>query len=64
MTGFMIGFSVPFYVAYFLIIILSGVVVKFNYHKRQLIKANFWLNVAIFALVALLTLVMLNEILL
>ena len=60
----MIGLSFPFYLAYFVIILIASAVVKINYDSRQLIKANFWLNVAIFALVALLTLVMLNEILL
>ena len=60
----MIGFSIPFYIAYFVIILITCAVVKINYDRRQLIKANFWLNVAIFALVALLTLVILNEILL
>ena len=60
----MIGLSVPFYLAYFLIVLGAGIIVKFNYDKRQLIKANFWLSVAIFALIALLTLVILNEILL
>lgn len=32
--------------------------VYLNYKKRQLVKANFWISVAIFTLLALLTLIL------
>lgn len=60
----MAGASAMLYVIYFFIIVATLIKVFTDYAVRQLIKANFWLNVATFALIAFLTLVILNEILL
>jgi uncharacterized protein (DUF983 family) len=57
---FFSGFA---YAAYFAIVILAVIKVFTDYEMRQLVKANFWLNVAIFAMIALLTLLIMNEIL-
>ena len=46
---------------YIAIVITAGLKVITCYNVRQLVKANFWVNVAIFALLALLTLVVLIE---
>jgi hypothetical protein len=46
---------------YIVIVFLAGGKVLCDYHVRQLVKANFWCNVAIFALLALLTLIILIE---
>ena len=40
----------------FVIVVASGMIFAL-YQKRQLVKANFWLNVAIFALLVIITLV-------
>lgn len=39
------------------VIILSAIVVFAYYQKRQLVKANFWINVAIFALAVIMCLI-------
>jgi uncharacterized protein (DUF983 family) len=52
------------YASYFIIVVLAVIKVFADYEMRQLVKANFWLNVAIFAMIALLTLLIMNEILL
>ena len=52
------------YVSYLVIVVLAIIKVVGDYEMRQLVKANFWLNVGIFSLLALLTLVIMNEILL
>jgi uncharacterized protein (DUF983 family) len=52
------------YASYFIIVVLAIIKVFADYEMRQLVKANFWLNVAIFAMIALLTLLIMNEILL
>ena len=52
------------YVSYLVIVALAIIKVVGDYEMRQLVKANFWLNVGIFSLLALLTLVIMNEILL
>ena len=49
------------FTVYFVIVIFAGCKVSYDYQLRQLVKANFWINVAIFALLALLTLVILIE---
>ena len=49
------------YIIYFLIVIAAFIKVSIYFELRQLVKANFWVNIAIFALLALLTLVVLNE---
>ena len=49
------------FTVYFVIVIFAGCKVAYDYKLRQLVKANFWINVAIFALLALLTLVILIE---
>lgn len=46
---------------YLVIVIFAGCKVAYDYEARQLVKANFWINVAIFALLALLTLIILIE---
>ncbi len=48
-------------VLYIAIVFIAGTKVLFDYSVRQLVKANFWCNVAIFALLALLTLIVLVE---
>lgn len=57
-------FSGFVYASYFIIVVLAVIKVFADYEMRQLVKANFWLNVAIFAMIALLTLLIMNEILL
>lgn len=43
----------------FIFIVISGLLITFEYYsKRQLVKANFWLNLAIFGLLALVCMVM------
>jgi len=53
MSGFL-------YVIYFAIVIAAGIKVLVDYSFRQLVKANFWCNVAILALVALSVLMQLS----
>jgi len=48
-------------ITYLVIIFLAGGKILIDYKMRQLVKANFWCNVAIFALLALLTLIILIE---
>ena len=50
------------YVLYFIVIFLVFIKVMICYEYRQLVKANFYINLGIFALVAFLTLLFLNEI--
>ena len=46
----------------YIIIVIAAIGKVFTcYQYRQLVKANFWINVAIFALLALLTLVVITE---
>ena len=52
------------YASYFIIVVLAIIKVFADYEMRQLVKANFFFNVAIFAMIALLTLLIMNEILL
>ena len=49
------------FASYFLIVFIAGFKVIECYAVRQLVKANFWLNLAIFALMAFLTLIILIE---
>lgn len=51
------------YVTYFLIVLAAIGKASISYQYRQLVKANFYINIGIFALVAFSTLLMLNEIL-
>ena len=46
---------------YFAIVALAGGKVFYDYHNRQLVKANFWLNVAIFSLLAFLSFIVITE---
>lgn len=52
------------YASYFIIVLFAVIKVIADYEMRQLVKANFWLNVAIFAMIAFLTFLIMNEILL
>lgn len=54
------AFSLLF-VAYIAIVIAAFIKVLICYETRQLVKANFWVNLAIFALLAFLTLIILIE---
>ena len=49
------------FMVYLVIVVFAGGKVAYDYQLRQLVKANFWINVAIFALLALLTLIILIE---
>jgi hypothetical protein len=49
------------FASYLMIVFLAGFKVIGYYTVRQLVKANFWLNLAIFALMAFLTLIILIE---
>ena len=49
------------FMVYLVIVVFAGCKVAYDYEARQLVKANFWINVAIFALLALLTLIILIE---
>jgi hypothetical protein len=44
----------------FVIISATGTILL-NYKKRQLVKANFWLNVAIFALIVIISLIVIID---
>lgn len=52
--GFMIAICI------FVIIAATGTILL-NYKKRQLVKANFWLNVAIFALIVIISLIVIID---
>ena len=52
--GFMIAICI------FVIIASTGTILL-NYKKRQLVKANFWLNVAIFALIIIISLIVIID---
>ena len=45
-----------------MVVVLAGIKVFMCYEVRQLVKANFWLNLAIFALLAFVSLILLIEI--
>ena len=51
------------YTLYFIVLFLVIIKVMICYEYRQLVKANFYINLGIFALLAFTTLLLLNEIL-
>lgn len=48
------------YITYFVIVVAALIKVSVDYTLRQLVKANFWCNVAILALLALSVLMQLS----
>jgi len=54
----MAGLFTVFFVMFIFIVIAGLLITSEYYSKRQLVKANFWLNMAIFGLLALVCMVM------
>lgn len=57
----MLGAFILLFVTYIAIVIAAFIKLYICYNARQLVKANFYVNVAIFSLLAFLTLIILIE---
>jgi len=55
------GLAIILFTIYIVIILQAGLRILIEYNQRRLVKANFWCNVSILALLALLTLIVIIE---